>query len=99
MCGRETLAMLVSSTSMNVASITVAAMSHGLTLGVQGTAGFAASGASATATRLAQLPSRLAQSRPTEMPCESVAAIPKLAASFKMVLMTISSPTRELIIM
>ena len=37
MCGSETLAMLVSSTSMNVASITVAAISHGLTAGVQGT--------------------------------------------------------------
>src|ERR1700733_10260481 len=50
MCGSETLAMLVSSTSMNVASITVAAISQGLTLGVQGTAGFAA-GASTVATR------------------------------------------------
>src|SRR5271170_2613427 len=50
MCGSETLAMLVSSTSMNVASITVAAISQGLTLGVQGTAGFAR-GASTAATR------------------------------------------------
>src|SRR5579863_744821 len=41
MCGSETLAMLVSSTSMNVANITVAAISHGLTLGVQGMAAFA----------------------------------------------------------
>jgi hypothetical protein len=41
--------MLVSSTSMKVASITVAAISHGLTLGVQGTAGFA-TGVSTEAT-------------------------------------------------
>ena len=33
MCGRETLAMLVSSTSMNVASVTVIAMAHGLNRG------------------------------------------------------------------
>ena len=33
MCGSETLAMLVSSTSMNVASVTVSAMIHGLTAG------------------------------------------------------------------
>src|SRR5436190_20815290 len=31
MCGSETFATLVSNTSMNVASITVAAMTHGLT--------------------------------------------------------------------
>jgi hypothetical protein len=30
MCGRETLAMLVSSTSLNVASVTVSATTHGL---------------------------------------------------------------------
>ena len=30
MCGSETLAMLVSSTSMNVASVTVMATAHGL---------------------------------------------------------------------
>ena len=30
MCGKETLAMLVSSTSMNVASVTVMATAHGL---------------------------------------------------------------------
>ena len=30
MCGNETLAMLVSSTSMNVASVTVMATAHGL---------------------------------------------------------------------
>src|SRR5271170_4798664 len=35
MCGSETLAMLVSSTSMNVASITVAAIQAGLALGRQ----------------------------------------------------------------
>src|SRR5579862_7604814 len=33
MCGRETLAMLVSSTSMNVASVTVSAINHGLMSG------------------------------------------------------------------
>jgi len=33
MCGRATLAMEVSSTSMNVASVTVTAMIHGLTAG------------------------------------------------------------------
>src|SRR4051794_17853061 len=33
MCPSETLAMLVSSTSMNVASVTVSAMTHGLTAG------------------------------------------------------------------
>src|ERR1700689_5145102 len=48
-CGSETLAMLVSSTSMKVASITVAAINQGLTLGVQGTAGFA-TGVSTEAT-------------------------------------------------
>src|SRR5580704_11709591 len=37
MCGSETLAILVSSTSMKVASITVAAISQGLTAGVHGT--------------------------------------------------------------
>src|SRR5438105_12487014 len=35
MCGNETLAMLVSSTSMNVASVTVKAIAHGLWRGVQ----------------------------------------------------------------
>ena len=49
MCGSETLAMLVSSTSMNVASITVAAISHGLTAGVHGT-GTVAAGVSTAAT-------------------------------------------------
>src|SRR5215472_3119645 len=44
MCGSETLAMLVSSSSMKVASVTVTAMSQGLT------AGFAADGAAATAS-------------------------------------------------
>lgn len=34
MCGRETLAMAVSSNSMNVASVTVVAMSHGFTVAV-----------------------------------------------------------------
>ena len=33
MCGRDTLAMLVSSTSMNVASVTAIAMIQGLTAG------------------------------------------------------------------
>src|ERR1700723_3117333 len=50
MWGSETLAMLVSSTSMKVASITVAAISQGLTLGTQGTGGFA-TGASTVAIR------------------------------------------------
>ena len=36
MCGSDTLAMEVSSTSMNVASVTVRAISHGLNLGFQG---------------------------------------------------------------
>jgi hypothetical protein len=36
MCGRETLATDESSTSMNVAMLTVTAMSHGLCLGTQG---------------------------------------------------------------
>jgi hypothetical protein len=36
MCGKDTLAMEVSSTSMNVASVTVRAISHGLYLGFQG---------------------------------------------------------------
>ena len=35
MCGKETLAMEVSSTSMNVANVTVSAISHGLNLGFQ----------------------------------------------------------------
>src|SRR5690242_20387691 len=35
MCGSATLAMLLSSTSMNAASETVTAMIHGLTLGFQ----------------------------------------------------------------
>src|ERR1035438_6174770 len=39
MCGSATLATLVSSTSMKVASITVMAMTHGLTNGRKGTAG------------------------------------------------------------
>src|ERR1039457_5810509 len=39
MCGSATLATLVSSTSMKVASITVMAMTHGLTNGRNGTAG------------------------------------------------------------
>src|SRR5215831_1529421 len=34
MCGRATLAMLVSSNSMNVAKVTVMAMSQGLTIGL-----------------------------------------------------------------
>src|SRR5271167_5154171 len=38
MCGSATLAMLVSSTSMNVASVTVNAMIHGLCFGAQGRA-------------------------------------------------------------
>src|SRR5579863_9773854 len=36
MCGRDTLAMEVSSTSMNVAMVTVRAISHGLYFGFQG---------------------------------------------------------------
>src|SRR5271157_4397922 len=39
-CGSATLAMLVSSTSMNVASVTVRAMIHGLTAGRQAAASF-----------------------------------------------------------
>jgi hypothetical protein len=35
MCGKDTLAMEVSSTSMNVASVTVMAISQGLNLGFQ----------------------------------------------------------------
>ena len=35
MCGSATLAMLVSSTSMKLASVTVRAISHGLNLGFQ----------------------------------------------------------------
>jgi hypothetical protein len=35
MCGKETLAMAVSRISMNVANVTVNAMSHGLNLGFQ----------------------------------------------------------------
>ena len=37
MCGRATLAMLVSSTSMNAAIATTMAISQGLNFGVQGT--------------------------------------------------------------
>src|SRR5215467_13227886 len=37
-CGNATLAMLVSSTSMNVASVTANAMTHGLTAGRQSSA-------------------------------------------------------------
>src|SRR5215469_2353347 len=37
-CGRETLAMEVSSTSMNVAKVTARAMIHGLTAGRQASA-------------------------------------------------------------
>src|SRR6202795_5156507 len=40
MCGSATLAMLVSSTSMNVASVTVSAMIHGLTAGRHSAAPF-----------------------------------------------------------
>ncbi len=36
MCGKDTLAMEVSSTSMKVASVTVRAISHGLCFGFQG---------------------------------------------------------------
>jgi hypothetical protein len=36
MCGRATLAMEVSSTSMKVASVTVSAMAQGLWFGFQG---------------------------------------------------------------
>ncbi len=36
MCGRDTLATEVSSTSMNVAMLTVMAISHGLCFGTQG---------------------------------------------------------------
>jgi hypothetical protein len=36
MCGKDTLAMEVSSTSMKVASVTVRAISHGLYFGFQG---------------------------------------------------------------
>src|SRR5579863_10364652 len=39
MCGSATLAMLVSSTSMNVARVTVMAMAHGLYRGRQGVGG------------------------------------------------------------
>jgi hypothetical protein len=35
MCGRETFTMVVSSTSMNAATVTTTAMSHGLALGRQ----------------------------------------------------------------
>ena len=40
MCGSATLAMLVSSTSMKVASVTVSAMIHGLTAGRHSAASF-----------------------------------------------------------
>src|SRR6202050_2535953 len=40
MCGSATLAMLVSSTSINVASVTVRAMIHGLTAGRHAAASF-----------------------------------------------------------
>src|ERR1039458_9330256 len=43
--GKATLAMLVSSTSMNVASVTVSAMIHGLTAGRQASASFIVMGA------------------------------------------------------
>src|SRR5258708_858221 len=39
MCGSETFATEVSSTSMNVASMTEAAITHGLTVGRQGAGG------------------------------------------------------------
>jgi hypothetical protein len=42
MCGRETLAMLVSSTSMNVASVTTSAIAQGLRPPVQPVAKYAA---------------------------------------------------------
>jgi hypothetical protein len=41
MCGSATFAMLVSSTSMNVAMVTTIAMVHGLYEGFQGAAGTA----------------------------------------------------------
>jgi len=40
MCGSATLAMLVSSTSMNVASVTVRAITHGLIAGRHSAASF-----------------------------------------------------------
>ena len=40
MWGKATLAMLVSSTSMNVANVTVSAMIHGLTAGRHASASF-----------------------------------------------------------
>jgi hypothetical protein len=40
MCGNATLAMLVSSTSMNVANVTASAMIHGLTAGRHSSAEF-----------------------------------------------------------
>jgi len=40
MCGSATLAMLVSSTSINVASVTASAMIHGLTAGRHSSAAF-----------------------------------------------------------
>ena len=77
MCGSETLAMLVSSTSMNVASITVAAISQGLTLGVQGMGGFAAGASTGShASRLAPSLSgrirRRGESANQEEPTESL---------------------------
>src|ERR1700680_2066176 len=52
MCGNATLAMLVSSTSMNAASATTTAMSQGLCFGRQGSRGGAAGGVASTSVLL-----------------------------------------------
>src|SRR5271167_939904 len=57
MCGRATLAMEVSSTSMNVASVTVMAMIQGLIAGRQG-----------SALSNVAVPALIAESRPWEQP-------------------------------
>ncbi len=53
MCGSETLDMLVSSNSMNVASVTVSAIAHMLC--VRGTRELGAAGTSSLATALAEV--------------------------------------------
>src|SRR5487761_1909855 len=55
MCGSATLAMLVSSTSMNVASVTVSAMTHGLCFGAHGAATGRAAGCSSIASLMDSL--------------------------------------------
>ena len=65
MCGRATLAMEVSSTSMNVASVTVIAMIQGLIAGRQTSAlAFSSGGACSTHCRIQTLGS-------TDMPGRS----------------------------